>query len=280
MTMNLLAPAKINLCLHVLGRRPDGYHELAMLMQRVSLYDEVGLELTEDGRVRLECAGLVLAPGEENLVVRAARSLLQATGCQQGVAIRLDKRIPVAAGLGGGSSDAAAVLLGLNRLAGLGLSRQELMDIGLTLGADVPFFVLEQAAWATGIGERLEPLTSLPQVSYVLVNPGIPVSTAWVYQNLRLTPKGDLTKLREFPRTVEGLVRLLHNDLESVTGSRHPEIAEIRRRLQDHGALGTLMSGSGATVFGLFATRLDADTAAAALAEQAGWRTFAVDPLP
>lgn len=280
MSSKLLAPAKINLCLHVLARRPDGYHELAMLMQRVSLYDELSLALNDSGEVRLKCDGLALAPGEENLVVRAARTLLRESACPLGVDIELDKRIPVAAGLGGGSSDAASVLLGLNRLAALGRSRPELMALGLTLGADVPFFILEQTAWATGIGEQLEPLPDLPRLSYVLVNPGIPVSTAWAYQNLRLTPKGDPAKLREFPRTPEGLVRLLHNDLESVTGDRHPEIAEVRRALMSQGALGSLMSGSGATVFGLFADREQAEVAAAALAERPGWRTFAVDPLP
>ena len=142
MSCKLLAPAKINLCLHVLARRPDGYHELAMLMQRVSLYDELSLTLNDSGEVHLRCDGLVLAPGEENLVVRAARALLRETDCPLGVDIELEKRIPVAAGLGGGSSDAASLLLGLNRLAGLGRSRQELMALGLTLGADVPFFIL------------------------------------------------------------------------------------------------------------------------------------------
>jgi len=278
--MKLLAPAKINLCLHVLSRRSDGYHELVMLMQRVSLFDELELRLNDSGRVELQCEGVTLAPGEENLVVRAARSLLRATGSRHGIEIGLQKRIPVAAGLGGGSSDAAAVLLGLNRLAGLGCTRGQLMEIGLTLGADVPFFVLEQAAWATGIGEKLDPAVDLPQVSYVLVNPGIPVSTAWVYQNLRLTPKGDPARLREFPRTAEGLVRLLHNDLESVTAARHPEIEEIKARLISQGARGCLMSGSGATVFGLFSGRAEADAAVLALQVEPGWRVFAVDPLP
>jgi len=280
MVKKLLAPAKINLCLHVLSRRSDGYHELVMLMQRVSLFDELEIRLNGSGRVELQCEGVALAPGEENLVVRAARALLRATGSRHGVEIGLQKRIPVAAGLGGGSSDAAAVLLGLNRFAGLGCTRRQLMEIGLTLGADVPFFVLEQAAWATGIGEKLDPVVDLPQVSYVLVNPGIPVSTAWVYQNLRLTPKGDPARLREFPRTAEGLVRLLHNDLESVTVARHPEIDEIKARLMSQGALGCLMSGSGATVFGLFSGRAEADAAVLALQGEPGWRVFAVDPLP
>jgi len=276
----LRAPAKINLCLHVLRRRSDGYHDLVMLMQRVSLYDEVRLWLVDGGDVSTCCRDFEMPAGEENLTSRAARMLLQEAGKSLGVRIELVKRIPVAAGLGGGSSDAAAVLLGLNELAGLGFSRSELMRLGVRLGADVPFFLLEQAAWATGIGDCLEPVAGLPELFYVLVNPGFPVSTAWVYQNLGLTTPGDVAKLREFPRTTEGLVRLLHNDLEKVTGRRHPEITAMRQQLIAQGALGSLMSGSGATVFGIFSEKKLADHAAEVIAGRTGWWTSSVTPLP
>lgn len=279
MTRTLLAPAKINLCLHVLGKRPDGYHELAMLMQRVSLYDRIGLTLRDDDAIRVQCDGVALAAGEENIAAKAARCLLRRAGRRQGVEIVIDKQIPVAAGLGGGSSNAAAVLQGLNELLGLGLSREELMAEGVRLGADVPFFLFDGAAWATGIGEVLAPAPPLPPVHYVLVNPGFGVATAWVYQNLRLTSSGRVDKLPQFPATVPGLAGLLHNDLEPVTIGRFPQIAAIKDRLLAAGAAGALMSGSGASVFGLFADERLARRAAASLEAEPGWRVFVVAPV-
>jgi len=274
-----LAPAKINLCLHVQGRYANGYHDLAMLMQRVSLFDQISLRLTSDGKTAFSCTDPDLDAAEDNLVLRAARSLFDHVGTNLGVSIRLDKRIPIAAGLGGGSSDAAATLLGLNQAAGFGLAKQELMKLGVKLGADVPFFILEQSAWATGIGDVLDPVVGLPPLHYVLVNPGVPVSTAWVYQNLRLTSPVDVAKLREFPRTPEGLVRLLHNDLEQVTIARYPLIDKVKQALCDRGALGALMSGSGATVFGLYADLELAQQVATGLTEDFGWWSVAVSPL-
>ena len=273
------APAKINLCLHVLGKFTDGYHDLAMLMQRVSLYDEISLRLTDDGRMRFSCDDESLMDGDDNLALRAARLIFEHVESELGVDISLQKRIPVAAGLGGGSSDAASVLLGLNRIAGFGLDKSVLMGLGVGLGADVPFFILEQSAWATGIGDKLDPEPDLPTVYYVLVNPGLPVSTAWVYQNLRLTSPVDMAKLREFPRTPEGLVRLLHNDLEQVTMARYPVLETIKLVLVERGALGTLMSGSGATVFGLFPDLAQAQQVAQGLTREFGWWTASVSTL-
>jgi 4-diphosphocytidyl-2-C-methyl-D-erythritol kinase len=279
MKRTLLAPAKINLCLHVLHKRPDGYHEVAMLMQRVSLYDRIELELTAEPGVRVVCPGVELPAGGENIAARAARSLLELSGTEQGVTIAIDKQIPVAAGLGGGSSDAAAVLLGLNGMLGLGLDLRTLMAVGAGLGADVPFFVFERPAWATGIGERLEPVAGLPPAWYVLVNPGIAVSTAWVYQNLELTSPQRMDRLPKFPATTRGLAGLLHNDLEQVTVARYPVIADIKRRLVAAGALGALMSGSGPTVFGLFADETSARAACASLAVEPQWRALVVGPV-
>lgn len=274
------APAKINLCLHVQGKFENGYHDLVMLMQRIGLYDQLEIGLRADGGFNFRCSELSLAEGEENLALRAAKLLLAHVGSAFGADITLQKHIPVAAGLGGGSSDAATVLLALNRMARFELSRSELMELGVKLGADVPFFILEQAAWATGIGDRLEPEADLPPVFYLLVNPRVPVSTAWVYQNLRLTSSVDVAKLREFPRTAEGLVRLLCNDLERVTLEHYPVIREAKRQMLAAGALGALMSGSGATVFGLFSERDQAEKVAVDLAEEFGWWTAVVDPLP
>jgi 4-diphosphocytidyl-2-C-methyl-D-erythritol kinase len=274
MTRQFLAPAKINLCLHVLRRRPDGYHDLAMLMQRVALFDRIGLTLSDEPGVRVVCPGLELPPGGENIAGRAARRLLEVAGAGGGVEIVIDKGIPAAAGLGGGSSDAAAVLLGLNEMLQAGLDRSTLMAEGAHLGADVPFFIFQETAWATGIGDVLEPIAGLPAVWYLLVNPGFAVSTAWVYQNLQLTSSGDVTKMREFPRTPEGLASLLHNDLEHVTIGRFPLLAAIKDRLLVLGAQGALMSGSGPTVFGLFTDESKARSALQTLAGESDWWTF------
>jgi 4-diphosphocytidyl-2-C-methyl-D-erythritol kinase len=279
MTRSLLAPAKINLCLHVLGKRPDGYHDLGMLMQRVSLHDRIDITLVPRPGVRVVCAGVDLAPGEENITARAARRLLALAGKAVGVEIVIDKRIPVAAGLGGGSSDAASVLLALEEMLQLGLDRRALMAEGAALGADIPFFLFQQTAWATGIGEVLEPVPDLPPAWYVLVNPGLAVSTAWVYRNLGLTTGADTTKLPRFPKTLEALVGLLYNDLERVTIPRFPVIAQIKERLVSLGATGALMSGSGPTVFGVFEAEEIARSAAAALAGESGWHVSVVQPI-
>lgn len=273
------APAKINTCLHVLGKRGDGYHELAMLMQPISLYDEITITCGDGTGVEVFCPGVEMPAGAENITALAARALLREAGVERAVSIRVDKKIPIAAGLGGGSSDAATVLTGLNEMLGLGFSVEHLMRIGVTLGADVPFFVFGGTAWATGIGERLEKVDSMPALWYVLVNPGVAVSTAWVYGNLVLTSPGDADKLRRFPGTAEEFVRLLHNDLEPVTMRRYPVVGEIKQRLLESGAIGSLMSGSGPTVFGAFTSEEGARKAAGQLMQEASWRVFAVQPL-
>lgn len=278
--MNLLrrAPAKINLCLHVLGKRNDGYHELAMLMQRVSLYDVIEFEVVPTPGIRVQCDGLTLAPGEENIAGRAASLLLERAGHPWGVHLSIEKNIPVAAGLGGGSSDAATVLLVLNELLGTPCSREQLMELGARLGADVPFFVHETAAWATGIGDRLLEAPQLPAVWYVLVNPGKGVSTAAVYGKLGLTSKIDTSRLPRFPGTPEALVAQLHNDLERVTLVDCPEVGALKQRLLELGAMGALMSGSGPTVFGVFDSKEAASVAAAGLKGEAR-KVFVVEPV-
>jgi len=275
-----LSPAKINLCLHVLGRRDDGYHELAMAMQRVDLYDRILLRIGGDVGIRVGCEGLELAVGEENIVAKAARLLLREAGLDVGVEIEIEKRIPVAAGLGGGSSNAATVLMGLDELLVLRLGKERLMALGAMIGADVPFFVFADPAWATGIGTQLERLQALPDVAYLLVNPKIAVSTAWVYQSLRLTKGGELANLPRFSvATKSGLGAALHNDLERVTLGRYPLLAEIKQLLLDHGAIGALMSGSGATVFGVFSDFSEAERVGAELASEHDWLITAVRPV-
>lgn len=275
------APAKINLCLHVLGKRSDGYHTLAMAMQRVDLCDQIEITLSSGNGVTVSCDGVELGQGEENIAARAARTILEEAGLERRVDISIDKRIPVAAGLGGGSSDAATVLLALDEMLGLDLGQQRLMELGLTLGADVPFFVFGTPAWATGIGEELEPLSPLPPLYYLLVHPGFAVSTAWVYQSLELTISDEVANLPRFsaPGPAE-LVGQLYNDLERVTVEAYPEIDKVKQQLLEEGALGALMSGSGATVFGVYEGYDAACRAGEVLTEQFGWKTFPVRPMP
>ena len=275
------APAKINLCLHVLGKRADGYHLLAMAMQRVDLCDRIRVRLADGCGIRVTCDGLELAAGEENIAARAARLVLAEAGQERAVDISIQKNIPVAAGLGGGSSDAAAVLLALDEMLDLHLGTERLMELGLRLGADVPFFVFGRPAWATGIGEQLEPLPPMPAVCYLLVHPGFAVSTAWVYQSLRLTISDEVANLPRFSAvSAADLVSRLHNDLERVTLAAYPQIDQVKQELLADGALGALMSGSGATVFGVFDTFEQASLTGTRLTERFGWKTFPVRPLP
>ena len=274
------APAKINLCLHVLGRREDGYHELAMAMQRVSLYDDITVQVAEGDGVAVCCDGLSLAAGEENIAARAARLVLAVARVRRRVSVSIDKHIPVAAGLGGGSSDAAAVLIALNDLLQVGMTAQDLMGLGAQLGADVPFFIFSAPAWATGTGTCLRSLSELPSVSYILVNPGIAVSTKDVYQSLQLTKGGDLASIPTFSaRTPSELCRGLHNDLEQVVLPRHPEVGEAKDLLLAAGAMGALMSGSGATVFGVSENKSSANRIADKIKAEKDWFVQVVDPV-
>jgi 4-diphosphocytidyl-2-C-methyl-D-erythritol kinase len=280
MMKTVFAPAKINLCLHVTGRREDGYHDLATLMQRVDVQDRLEITVSSGSEVTACCPQLVLPPGFENIAARAARLFLSYIREECSVAVRIDKTIPAAAGMGGGSSNAASVLLALNDMLGANLSQSELISIGVKVGADVPFFLYDQsAAWATGVGERLQPWPGLPPVTFVLVNPGIEVSTAWVFKTLGLTCSRSIAKIPRFPVRTSGLVRLFHNDLEVVTCQRHPVITTIKERLLAGGAAGALMSGSGPTVFGVFDDQDQAGKVAKILSTETDWWVQVVYPL-
>lgn len=271
-SIHIQAPAKINLYLRVLGRRPDGYHLLATLMQKLSLCDQLTLTRVS-GANRLECPDSDLPVNDDNIVLRAAdlfcSSLRKRLPDNCGVHIVLRKSIPVAAGLGGGSSDAAAVLVGLDRLFKAGCSTRELAEMGVRLGADVPFFIHEwPTALATGIGERLTEADGLENVLVLLVNPGFPVSTRWVYENLPLTSEEKKINLSDSHSEHEGFTveypyrqavftaDEVHNDLESVTEASFKEIALIKSRIRAGGAESALMSGSGPTVFGIFTEKM------------------------
>lgn len=278
-TLHLKAPAKVNYRLDVLRRRTDGYHELRMIMQRVDLCDDVIIALTDTPGISVTCGRQGVPDGPGNIAWRAADVLLRITGRQVGLAIAITKNIPVAAGLGGGSSDGATVLMGVNELLGLKLSDERLMDIGVRLGADVPFFIFKRSAIAEGIGERLTAVAGLPALWLVLVNPNIHVSTAWVYQNLELTSDKVPPIIPPLNNSITGVCAILGNDLETVTTKRFPVIGEIKKRLLNAGACGSLMSGSGPTVFGIFSGEDSARRAAEALAGESDWFVTAVETL-
>src|SRR5512135_184344 len=272
--MLLKAPAKVNYRLEVLRRRSDGYHDLRMIMQRINLCDEIEIKLTDTPGISVTCDSEAASSGKDNIAWRAADAMLTHAGRELGVDISISKKIPVAAGLGGGSSDAATVLMGLNDMLGTGFSDEKLMEIGVKLGADVPFFIFKRTALAEGIGEKLSPVEGLPPAWLVLVNPNIHVSTAWVYQNLRLTNRQDDYKLPEFCNNVEDICSMLKNDLECVTIERFPVISEIKDLLLEYGARGVLMSGSGPTVFAVFASEDEAYKCYGKVAEVNGWASF------
>ena len=278
-SLTLYAPAKINYLLDVIGKRPDGYHDLRMIMQRVNLCDQITLALTDSPEIIVTCASKGAPDGPGNIAWKAARLLLDIAGTGCGVTIDVKKNIPVAAGLGGGSSDAATVLMGMNELLQLGLTVQELMALGCKLGADVPFFVFKKTALAEDIGEKLTPLPNMPNCWILLVNPGVHVSTAWVYGSLRLTSRGPLNRLPQVFESIEQVVSILSNDLESVTIPAFPVIADIKTRLMDLGAVGSMMSGSGPTVFGIFKSQDAAEVACREVTKDTNWFAAVAETL-
>lgn len=255
--MRLRAMAKINLGLDVLGRRADGYHDVRMIMQTVYMYDTLDLAMRVRPGITVETNLPFLPTDKGNLACRAARLLMEEFEIKNGLHIRLDKHIPVAAGMAGGSADAAAVLVGVNRMFRLGLSRRELMERGLAVGADVPYCVMRGTALAEGIGEKLTPLPPAPDCHVLIAKPPVNVSTRYIYEHLRLGPDTvhpDIDGLlagierRDLPAMAAGL----GNVLESVAIPAWPVIREIKECMMENGALGALMSGSGPTVFGLY----------------------------
>jgi len=255
MTITVKAPAKINLVLDVTGKRPDGYHDVHMVMTTVDLSDRLELSLLEGGEIRMNAQHAYVPNDERNLAYKAAAVLKERFQVKEGVEIFLEKQIPVAAGLAGGSSDAAATLRGLNELWKLGLSLEELAEIGAEVGSDVPFCVMGGTAIATSRGEVLEDLPAPPPCWVVLAKPSIGVSTADVYGALDLNAAQhpDVQKMIEAIKgqDFKGICEGLGNILESVTLPMHPEVQQIKDFMASCGAEGVLMSGSGPTVFAL-----------------------------
>jgi len=276
----LRAPAKVNLFLEVLSKRPDGYHEIATLMVAVGLYDRLVFTADVTGQIVLRCNRPGLTTGPDNLVCRAAELLKQRTGCGHGVRIDLDKRIPMAAGLAGGSSDAAATLEGLNRLWQLRLARQELAALAAELGSDVAFFFSGPAAWCTGRGEVVTPVQLGRPLDLVLVCPEGGISTAAVYKACSVPAQpevGDAIRQAAEAGNTEEIGRRLHNRLQPVAERLCPEVAELHARLVALKPAGQLMSGSGSSLFALCRDRREAVRIVRALrAEEGGRKLYLV----
>jgi len=250
-SLQLESPAKVNLRLEILNRREDGYHELRTVLQKISLHDTLHFSLKKEKRISITTDHPDLPVGENNLVYMAAQSILKSSNYHGGIHIKIEKRIPLGAGLGGGSSNAAITLKALNQLLALRLPIKELMGMGLGIGADVPFFFLKGAAIGSGIGERLKK-KELPTLWYVLIYPNFEVSTRWAYQNFVLTNQQFHINLHKFLKTPEGISSILFNHLEEAVSRKYPQIGIMKNILFSVGALGALMTGSGPTVFGLF----------------------------
>ena len=270
--MELKALGKINLGLDVLGRRENGYHDVRMVMQTLYLYDQITIEKTEKPGIELSTNLFYLPVNENNLAYRAADLLMQKFGVEEGVKITLEKHIPVAAGMASGSSNAAAVLYGINRMFSLGLSQEELMERGVKLGADVPYCIMRGTVLAEGIGEILTPLPAMPRCTALVAKPPISGSTKLVYEKL------DAHEIEDHPDidgVLEGLERQdlkkiassMGNVLERVTVEEYPVIEEIKEMMKENGALNAMMSGSGPTVFGLYSDKRMAKEAAQKIKE-------------
>lgn len=276
-TIVLRAKGKINLTLDVVGRRENGYHDLRMIMQSINLYDTIKIKKTKTPGIKIENNLSWLPTDDKNIAYKAAKLFLEEAGIESGIYINIFKRLPVAAGLAGGSSNAAAVLIGMNKIFKTEFTKKELMAMGLKLGADVPFCILRGTALAEGIGEELTPLTSLPYTHILLAKPNVSVSTGSVYRGL------DLENIKNHPNTDEVVkainkgnrefvIHNMRNVLEDVTIKIHPQIQSIKEDMLAQGAIGTMMSGSGPTVFGVFDTREACIKAAEYFKQECGLR--------
>lgn len=255
--ISLKALAKINLGLDVVRRREDGYHEVRMIMQTIHLYDRLDIKRTKESGIQIQTNLSFLPVNENNLIYKAAKLLMDEFSITDGVSVKLDKRIPVAAGMAGGSTDAAAMLFGMNRLFSLGLTKRQLMERGVQIGADVPYCIMRGTALAEGIGEELSPLAPMVKCPVLIAKPSISVSTKFVYQNLKLddaTIHPDIDRLIDDikAKKLYDIAAHMGNVLETVTIPNYPVIDEIKKHMLSHGAVGAMMSGSGPTVFGLF----------------------------
>ncbi|OGW15606.1 MAG: 4-(cytidine 5'-diphospho)-2-C-methyl-D-erythritol kinase [Nitrospinae bacterium RIFCSPLOWO2_12_FULL_47_7] len=285
MKLAFRTPAKINLGLQIVRKREDGYHELETLFQMVSLYDDISLENLPSG-IELECDHPDIPRDESNLVVRAARLLMEMFPRRRdlGVRIRLIKRIPAGGGLGGGSGNAAGVLLGLNVLWDLRLRKNDLLLLAGKLGSDVPFFLFAPSALGKGRGEILSPIQQAKKFNIILISPKFPIVTSWVYRNLKLgltKRENHINLLQKFysHSDIKCLGAHLYNDLEPVVLHEYPEIQTLKDALRLSGAEGSLLSGSGSTVFGIYANTEVAKAAYSSLLKKESWDLFLTETI-
>jgi 4-diphosphocytidyl-2-C-methyl-D-erythritol kinase len=278
------AYAKINLGLDVVRRMENGYHQVKMIMQTVGIYDELSVLKTEGG-IELTCDDAQLPTDGDNLICKAVKLMAEKYGIREGVRIHLEKHIPVAAGMAGGSSDAAAAMKAVNELFGLGLSRNELMEDGVKIGADVPYCILGGTALAEGIGEKLTVLPEVPDMYLVVAKPDISVSTKHVYEHLDMTgiahhPDIDGMAAAIRVGSIRGVATRMENVLEAVTIPEYPQIDTLKRRMRELGALNSLMSGSGPSVFGVYETEVAAGRAFEQMRhENPGMQIFMTTPV-
>lgn len=265
MTYSIDAHAKINLGLDVIRKRPDGYHDLKMIMQTIGLHDTLTFEVSDGDSVSMTCSNPSLECNEQNLVVKAVRLIADTYHIHKDINIHLEKRIPVAAGMAGGSTDGAAALIAMNDIFELNLTKDELMQYGVKLGADIPFCILGGTALSEGIGDILTPINAPASAHLLIAKPAIDVSTGFVYGNLKLdnnTNHPDIDAIMEvLSESTTATGRLLGNILESVTIPAYPVIDSLKQCMKENGASGSLMSGSGPTVFGIFDNIEDAGKA-------------------
>lgn len=266
------AYGKINLGLDVLRKRSDGYHDVKMIMQMVSVYDELTFRKIPDKEIRIVTNKEELPFNEDNLIYKAAKLMMERLNSEEGISVVLKKNIPIAAGMAGGSTDAAATLLGLNELLEGNIPMEELLSMGVKIGADVPYCILQKTALSEGIGEVLTPLPAPPACGLLIGKPDIHVSTKYVYENLQadtLKSHPDIDGMRKAieEQDLEGITSRMENVLETVTIQKYPVIGEIKEAMMKAGAINALMSGSGPTVFGVFASRERAEKAKEELAK-------------
>lgn len=283
-SLTLQSPAKINLRLEILGKRTDGYHEIRTIFQKISFYDDITLKVSPQKCIKVTVDDPSIPSDDKNLAYKAAFLLMEDQKISAGVSIYIKKKIPSGAGLGGGSSNAATTLQGLNRLFELNLKDKYLQQLSMSLGADIPFFLSRTGtALATGIGEKIKPFNLQTKLWFLLIFPDFSISTSWAYNTYSkynlLTKRKKNIRLKNFIRTFETVIPLLLNDFESVVIPLYPEIKTIKDNLIRAGAAGSLLSGSGSSVFGVFSTKEDTKKALAKLPYQAGHKAFIVHSL-
>lgn len=257
MEISLNAYGKINLGLDVVRKREDGYHEVKMIMQTVKLHDGLTFCDTDADAIEIETNSTDIPVTEDNIIYKACELMRRTYGITKGVRVKLDKQIPVAAGMAGGSTDAAAALVAMNRLFDLNLTEEKLMELGVKIGADVPYCVMQGTALSEGIGEVLTAVSPMPDCYIAIAKPPVGVSTKWVYQNLKVSElerHPDIDGMVDALKSgdLRGVADRMENVLETVTIPEHPEIEKIKNIMKDRGALNSIMSGSGPTVFGVF----------------------------